>query len=133
MPSEALLRVWDAYCCDGRVVLFRIGLATLHLTKTEILSSNDLQIVSVVRTCAKTLSMVDAVLKDAMDITTRERITPQLLTEMRQEIARQVVQLCEEKGTTNPAREYLLRECDGCIGMVPINVSGTPMASCVVS
>ena len=95
MPSEALLRVWDAYCSEGRVALFRIGIATLQLASPDILSSSDLQIVSVVRTCAKTLSMVDAILKEATDTKMRERVTPKLVKDMKGDIARQVVQSCQ--------------------------------------
>ncbi|EDQ89140.1 uncharacterized protein MONBRDRAFT_32573 [Monosiga brevicollis MX1] len=37
LPTEVVLRIWDAFLCEGRSVLFRYGLALLKLHKDDIL------------------------------------------------------------------------------------------------
>eukprot|EP00756_Hemistasia_phaeocysticola_P043570 Hpha_TRINITY_DN17153_c0_g1::TRINITY_DN17153_c0_g1_i1::g.146794::m.146794/K19953/GRTP1, TBC1D6, MSB3_4; TBC1 domain family member 6 len=49
LPSEPLIKVWDAYALEGRVVLFRVAVALLRLSEDAVLNSSDVNIVSVVR------------------------------------------------------------------------------------
>jgi hypothetical protein len=36
VPTEATLRIWDAFLCDGKPALFRYALAVLHLNRKAI-------------------------------------------------------------------------------------------------
>eukprot|EP01062_Namystynia_karyoxenos_P005476 TRINITY_DN11911_c0_g1_i1.p1 TRINITY_DN11911_c0_g1~~TRINITY_DN11911_c0_g1_i1.p1 ORF type:complete len:496 (+),score=217.44 TRINITY_DN11911_c0_g1_i1:112-1488(+) len=54
LPSEALIKVWDAYALEGRVVLFRVAIAILRLCEDAVLGASDVNIVAVVRSRTRT-------------------------------------------------------------------------------
>eukprot|EP01006_Ploeotia_vitrea_P016734 TRINITY_DN47583_c0_g1_i1.p1 TRINITY_DN47583_c0_g1~~TRINITY_DN47583_c0_g1_i1.p1 ORF type:complete len:383 (-),score=17.35 TRINITY_DN47583_c0_g1_i1:143-1291(-) len=55
LPSEALVKVWDAYVLEGRVILFRIALAMFQMFEDDILSVQDIHIVTNLRSNCRRL------------------------------------------------------------------------------
>eukprot|EP01065_Artemidia_motanka_P036128 TRINITY_DN44028_c0_g1_i1.p1 TRINITY_DN44028_c0_g1~~TRINITY_DN44028_c0_g1_i1.p1 ORF type:complete len:429 (+),score=144.15 TRINITY_DN44028_c0_g1_i1:54-1340(+) len=95
LPSEALLKVWDAFALEGRVVLFRVAIAILRLCEDAILSASDVNIVADVRRRTKSFFNCEELIDTAFSAEIVAAVTPDGIAQTKRDIYSEMVHVYE--------------------------------------
>jgi hypothetical protein len=91
LPSEALVRVWDSYALEGRVALFRAGIALLHVCKQDVLSAADIHIVNAVRKRSRSMHVCEDFLLVFYSDDLVRSVTPAVVDAMKRDLEEKVI------------------------------------------
>ena len=89
VPMETVMRIWDAFFCEGNKILLRVGVALLRVNEPALLATDDFeQAFAVLQGMQQSAYDCDKIMHAAFDKTYLKKFSMEHVTELREHHAR---------------------------------------------